>query len=158
MSRAGIVQLICVVLLAVFIGFSLSGDKEVTKSAEEIAEEITAVLDTENLIVFSETRLKDEFGFDAEDFESWAFIGSEDIMDVREILVLRLKKGADTKEYTSVIEKRAEEKYNVYKDYDPVASAVLKGRVTEESSGIIFYSAHENAREGAEVFLKSIKE
>lgn len=156
MSRAGFSQLVCVILLAVFIGFSLAGDKEeITKSATEIAEEIKAVIDTENLINFDETRLKDEFGFEADSFDSWVFIGSEDIMDVREILVIKLNEGEDTEAVISVIEKRAEEKYNVYKDYDPLASSILEARVTEERGGVIFYSAHENAREGAEVFLKS---
>lgn len=158
MSRAGFTQLICVILLAVFIGFSLSGEKEVTKSAAEIAEEITAVIDTENLIYFDDTRLKDEFGFDADSFESWVFIGSEDIMDVREILVIKLSEGADSEAVISVIEKRAEEKLGVYKDYDPLASSILEARVTEINNGVIYYSAHENAREGAEVFLKSTNE
>ncbi len=159
MSRAGFSQLICVVLLVVFIGFSLSGEKEtVTKSATEIAEEITAVIDTENLINFDEAKLRDEFGFDGDSFDSWVFIGSEDIMDVREILVIKLSEGEDSKAVISAIEKRAQEKYNIYKDYDPLASSILEARVTEERGGVIFYSAHENAREGAEAFLKSTNE
>lgn len=158
MSRAGFSQLVCVILLVVFIAFSLSGEKEVTKSATEIAEEITAVIDTENLIYFDEVRLKDEFGFDGDSFESWVFIGSEDVMDVREILVIKLTEGTDSQAITSVIEERAEEKYNTYKDYDPLASSILEARVTQVSNGIIYYSAHENAREGAEVFLKSTKD
>ncbi len=155
MSREGFYQLVCVILLVVFIGFSLSEEKEVTKSATEIAEEIAAVIDTENLVFFDEGRFEEEFGLDADTIESWAFIGSEDVMDVREILVIKLREGTDGEEIISAVEKRAEEKYNVYKDYDPVASAVLQARVTETNNGVIFYSAHENAREGAEIFIKS---
>ncbi len=159
MSRAGLTQLICVVLLVAFIAFSLSGEKDVTvKSAAEISEEITAVIDTENLISFDGIRLKDEFGFDGDSFESWVFIGSEDIMDVREILVIKPSEDADTEEIISAIEKRATEKYNTYKDYDPVASSILEARLIRESDGVIFYCAHEQAREGAEAFLKSVKE
>ena len=159
MSRAGFTQLICVILLVAFIAFSLSGGNDVTvKSATEIAEEITAVIDTENLISFDSMRLRDEFGFDGDSFESWVFIGSEDIMDVREILVIKPAKGADTEEIISVIEKRADEKYNTYKDYDPAASSILEARLTQLSNGVIFYSAHEDAREGAEAFLRSVRE
>lgn len=155
MSRAGFCQLVCVVLLAVFIFFSLSGEKEVTLSAGEIAESITSVMDTENLISFDEVRLEEEFGFKADSFDSFLYMGNEDIMDVREILIIKLKDGADEKAVISAIEKRAEEKYNTFRDYDAVAADILESRVTQSKNGFIFYCAHSDSRQGAQAFLKS---
>lgn len=158
MSRAGICQLICVVLLVVFIGFSLSQEKEITKSATEIAQEITFVINTENLQSFDEARLTEQFGFNSDEFDSWAYYGSEDIMNVREILVIKLKEGADSQAVADIIDKRAEEKYNTFKDYDPTAASILDGRVIENKNGFIFYAADESAHAGLEAFLKSIDE
>lgn len=158
MSRAGICQVLCVVLLAVFIAFSLSQEKEITKSAAEIAEDVTSVINTENLQSFDELRLTEQFGFDTGELESWAYYGSEDIMNVREILVIKVKDGIDSRALAEIIDKRAEEKYNTFKDYDPTAAAILDGRVIENKNGVIFYAADESADEGLEAFLKSIDE
>ena len=53
---------------------------------------------------------------------------------------------------------KAEEKYNTYKDYDPVASALLEKRVIEADRGAIIYIVHDDAAAGLEAFLKCVEE
>lgn len=158
MSRAGFCQLLCVILLGVFIAFSLNQEKEIIKSAPEIIQEVTESVSVEGLEEFDKARLSEQFGFSEEYIDSFAYYGSQDIMNVREILVLKLKEGTDGTALTEIIEKRAEDKYNTFKDYDAQAAALLESRVTENENGVIFFIVHENAQTGLEAFTKSIDE
>lgn len=158
MSKAGLGQLICIILLAAFIGFSFSGQEDTAKTAEEIAAEVTAQVSTDGLESFDESRLFSQLGLKAEELGSFVYYGSEDIMDVREILIIRAKEGTDLDGAAELIGEKAEEKYNTYKDYDPVASALLEKRVIQVSRGAIIYIVHDEAPKGLEAFLKCVEE
>ncbi len=158
MSKAGTGQLICVILLAVFIGVSFFGKRDTVKTAEEIAEAVNAEVSAEGLKLFDGERLTSQFGLDGGDFGSFVYYASEDIMDVREILVIRGGEDSDLEAVAELIEKKAEEKYNTYKDYDPVASALLENRVIEVRRGAIIYIVHDSAAAGLEAFLKCVEE
>lgn len=158
MSRSGAVQLICVFLLIAFIGVSFFGKEDTDKAAAEIAEAVTAQVSTEGLQEFGSERLFSQLGLSGEDFDSFVYYGSEDIMDVREILIIRGREDSDLDAVKAHIGKKAEEKYSTYKDYDPVASALLEKRVLEVSSGAIIYIVHDDAASGREAFLRCVED
>ncbi len=158
MSKAGICQIVCIFLLAAFIGVSFFGEEDTVKSADEIAEAVTAEISTEGLQRFDGERLSSQLGLDGTQFESYVYYGSEDIMDVREILIIRGEEESDLDSVAELIGKKAEEKYNTYKDYDPVASALLEKRVIEADRGAIIYIVHDDAAAGLEAFLKCVEE
>ena len=158
MSKAGFSQLICVILLAIFIGFSFFSETDTVKTAEEIAVGVTDKVSMEGLQSFDGERLSSQYGIDGEEFESFIYYGSEDIMDVREILIIKGNENSDLKNVTEIISAKAEEKYNTYKDYDPVASSLLENRVIQISKGAIIYIVHDDASLGLEAFLKSVEE
>lgn len=158
MSKSGYVQLICIILLIAFIGFSFFGEQDTAKTADEIAAEVTAQVSTDGLQKFDGERLLSQLGIMGEDFDSFVYYGSEDIMDVREILILKGRENTDLKSVTKLIGKKAEEKYNTYKDYDPVASALLEKRVIQVSRGAIIYIVHDEASAGLDAFLKCVEE
>lgn len=158
MSKSGLGQLICVILLVTFIGVSFFSDKSTTKTATEIAAEVTEKLSTDGLVSFDKERLASQLGLNADDFDSFSYYGSEDIMDVREILVIKGKEDTKLKEAADIIADKAEEKYNTYKDYDPIASALLEKRVIQISRGAIIYIVHDDAASGLESFLRCTEE
>ena len=158
MSKAGFCQVVCVFLLALFISVSFFGKEDTVKTADEIAGAVTAQISTEGLQKFDGERLSSLFGLDSEQFASFVYYGSEDVMDVREILVIRGKEASDLDSVAELIGKKAEEKYNTYKDYDPVASALLEKRVIEADRGAIIYIVHDDAAAGLEAFLKCVEE
>lgn len=157
MSKAGVGQLICVILLAVFIGFSFLGKEDTAKSAEEIGDSVMSQVSTEGLQSFDGERLFSQLGLNSDEFESFVYYGSEDIMDVREILIIVVGENTDPDAVTDLISKKAEEKYSTYKDYDPVASALLEKRVIEADRGAIIYIVHDDAAAGREAFLKCVE-
>ena len=158
MSKAGAVQLICAFILVLFIGVSFFGKENTVKTADEIVEAVTAQISTEGLQKFDGERLFSQFGLDGTQFSSFAYYGSEDVMDVREILVIRAEEKSDLDSAAELIGKKAQEKYNTYKDYDPVASALLEKRVIEADRGAIIYIVHDDAAAGLEAFLKCVEE
>ena len=158
MSKAGAGQIICIILLVVFIGVSFFGKADTVKTAEEIAEAVVAELSTEGLQRFDGERLSSQLGIDGGEFESFVYYGSEDIMDVRELLIIRGREASDLEVVKELIEKKAEEKYNTYKDYDPIASALLEKRVIESRRGAVIYIVHGSPSAGLEAFLKCVEE
>lgn len=158
MSKAGLGQLICVLVLIAFIGFSFFGKEDTAKTADEIGAEVTESISTEGLKKFDSERLALQFGFDGAEFDSFFYYGSEDVMDVREILIIRDSEKSELEAAAEIIEQKAEEKYNTYKDYDPVSSALLEKRVLEAERGAIIYIVHSDAAAGFEAFLKCVKE
>ncbi len=158
MSKAGLGQLICVILLVAFIGLSFFTEDATAKTAAEIAEDVIAKVNTKELVKFDKERLLSQFDLDDEAFDSFEYYGSEDIMDVREILIIKGKENSDLKAAAELISAKAEEKYNTYKDYDPIASSLLENRVIEISRGVIIYIVHDDAAAGLDAFLKCIAE
>ena len=79
-------------------------------------------------------------------------------MDVREILIIRDSEKAALEKAAKTIEKKSEEKYSTYKDYDPVASSLLEKSVLEISRGAIIYIVHDDAAAGLEAFFKCVEE
>lgn len=157
MSKAGIGQLICVFLLIAFIGVSFFGEGATEKNVAEIGADVTAQMNTEGLKSFDGERLFSQYGLDEDMLDSFVYYGSEDIMDVREIIVIKGKENTDLSAISDLIVKKAEEKYNTYKDYDPVAAALLEKRVIENSKGAIIYIVHDDAAAGLEAFMKSVE-
>lgn len=158
MSKAGFGQLVCIILLIIFIGVSFFGESDTVKTADEIAAEVMTQISTEGLEQFDGERLLSRLGLDGEEFDSFVYYGSADVMDVREILIIKGKENANLDAVTELIGKKAEEKYNTYKDYDPVASALLEKRVIQVSKGAIIYIVHDDAAEGVNAFVKCVEE
>ncbi len=158
MSKAGFGQLVCIILLILFIGVSFFGEGDTVKTADEIAAEVMKQISTEGLEQFDDERLVSRLGLDGEEFDSFVYYGSADVMDVREILIIKGKENANLDAVTELIGKKAEEKYNTYKDYDPVASALLEKRVIQVSKGAIIYIVHDDAAEGVSAFVKCVEE
>lgn len=158
MSKAGFGQLLCIILLLIFIGVSFFGKEDTAKTSEEIAEAVTSQISTEGLEQFGEEKLLSRLGLESKELDSFIYYGSEDVMDVREILIIKGKENSDLDAVAELIGKKAEEKYNTYKDYDPVASALLEKRVIRVSRGAIIYIVHDDAPEGLDAFLKCVEE
>ena len=158
MSKAGLGQLICAVVLVAFIGFSFFGKSDTLKSADEIGSAVAERINTEGLVPFDEERLLSRLGFDAEGIDSFYYYGSEDVMDVREVLIIKSSEDTELEHYKELISGKAEEKYNTYKDYDPVASALLEKRIIQISRGAIIYIVHDEATEALSAFLSCVEE
>ena len=61
-------------------------------------------------------------------------------MDVREIIIIKLKDGASSDEAIQKIKKRLEEKQTLFEGYAPEQSAMLQNYVLKQKAGFVFYA------------------
>ncbi len=156
MRKTVFFEIVCIVVLAVFIVFIVGEEKAVTLSSEEICESVIEVMDTEGLQKFGKNELQENFGLDSKQFESFAYYGSKDVMNVCEVIVIK-PANADKEEILSAIENAVEDKKAIFESYSPEAFALLKNSVIEVKNGVIFYCVNEKAEEAYSAFLSSIK-
>lgn len=149
-------EALCVVFLALFIVFITSGDEVSNKTAKQVAVPVVKVYDTEGLVAIDKKQLKKQLKLSADDFDGYYYFASESIMDVREVLVIKLKDVADADRVISVLQSRVSEKTTLFEDYAPEESALLKNHILVSEGGFVYYAVGEDADEGLEAFKSSL--
>ena len=149
-------EALCVVFLAVFIIFITSGDDISDKTAKQVAVPVVKAYDTEGLVAVGKKQFKKQLKLSADDFDGYYYFASESIMDVREVLVIKLKDVADADRVVSALQSRVSEKTTLFEDYAPKESALLKNHILVSEAGFVYYAVGEDADEGFEAFKSSL--
>lgn len=140
MKKYRIAEIICIVILVVFIGFLSKEETTSDKTAKEVAKAVFSAVDTSGLKKQSELQIKKELSLSVDSFDGMYFIKSDDIMDVREIIIIKLKDGTSSDEATQKIKKRLEDKQTLFEGYAPEQSAMLQNYVLKQKAGFVFYA------------------
>lgn len=154
MKKYRIAEIICIVILIVFIGFLSREETSSDKTVKEVAKAVISAVDTKGLKKQSELQIKKELSLSADSYDGIYFIKSEDVMDVREIIIIKLKDGASSDEATEKIRKRSEKKQNLFEGYAPQQSAMLQNHVLKQKAGFIFYAVLEDKDAALSAFNK----
>ena len=99
-------EIVCIVILVVFIGILSKEETVSDKTVKEVATAVTETVEIKGLKKQKEMQLKKELSLDAGEFDGVYFIKSDDVMDVREILIIKLKEGQSAEGAKEKIEKR----------------------------------------------------
>ena len=75
-------------------------------------------------------------------------------MDVREILIIKLKENQTSDEAIEKIEKRLKNKQTLFEGYAPEQSAMLKDYCLKQKAGFIFYAVHNDKETALSAFNK----
>lgn len=140
MKKYRIAEIICIVILVAFIGFLSKEETISDKTAKEVAKAVFSAVDTSSLKKQSELQIKKELSLSVDSFDGMYFIKSDDIMDVREIIIIKLKDGASSDEAIQKIKKRLEDKQTLFEGYAPEQSAMLQNYVLKQKAGFVFYA------------------
>lgn len=140
MKKYRIAEIICIVILVAFIGFLSKEETTSDKTAKEVAKAVFSAVDTSGLKKQSELQIKKELSLSVDSFDGMYFIKSDDIMDVREIIIIKLKDGASSDEAIQKIKKRLEDKQTLFEGYAPEQSAMLQNYVLKQKAGFVFYA------------------
>lgn len=140
MKKYRIAEIICIVILVVFIGFLSKEETTSDKTAKEVAKAVFSAVDTSGLKKQSKLQIKKELSLSVDSFDGMYFIKSDDIMDVREIIIIKLKDGASSDEAIQKIKKRLEDKQTLFEGYAPEQSAMLQNYVLKQKAGFVFYA------------------
>ncbi|MCI6771594.1 MAG: DUF4358 domain-containing protein [Oscillospiraceae bacterium] len=143
MNADRIKELLCVVVLVVFIVF-LSGNSSISKaSGNDVFKAVNAeikISKTADIKKCNNQRIKKEFGFTHNDFEYITYYASDSVMEVRELLIIKLQDKSQLDSVNEAIEKRVKDKAELFKGYAPEQSAMLEKYVLEYKKGFVIYA------------------
>lgn len=140
MNKHRIFEIICVVLLICFIFFISREEPYSDKSVRDVVDAVSAEINIEELKSYKKNKIQEEFDIEFQDIDSYAYYASDSVMNVEELLVIKLKEGAKADNITEKIEQRVKDKQVLFEGYAPEQSAMLKNYVLIYQKGFIFYA------------------
>lgn len=149
-------EILCIVFLAVFIFSVTQGETYSTKTVDEVESSVLEVFSTKDLKKIKKNKLKEEFSFDFDQIDSFSYYASDSIMNVNEILIIKLKPEVNYEETEQLIMERLGKKQVLFEGYAPNESALLQSYVLKCDSGFVFYAIGEQAQQSLERFLSVV--
>lgn len=140
MNKHRVIEIFCVIFLICFIFFVSREEPYSDKSVQDVVGAVSAEINVKDLKSYGKNKIKEEFGIDFQDVDSCAYYASDSVMNVEELLVIKLKEGAKADFITEKIEKRVKDKQVLFEGYAPEQSAMLKNYVLFYQKGFIFYA------------------
>ena len=157
LGKYRIIELACVGALIVFIIcliVSLSAGTE--KSINEISASSVKYATESKMKKRSTNDAAKTFGFDAKNAEGMVYYCNDSIMDVSEILIVKLKNPSDAKKFEAAVKKRVENQENLFKNYAPEQYALLQNSIIETDGNTLFYCTAQNNKEIYNSFKKGL--
>ena len=151
--KEGILTALLVVFIA-FLFIRASGGTD--KPMAEIAPPVLAELESAGLTEKTAIEAAKVFVYDRDKAAETVYSANESVMDVSEVLMIKLADSADAQEIKAAIEKRVEEQKNLYKSYAPQQYALLERCVIQVSGNTVFYCTAENADRAYDTFKNQL--
>ena len=152
-----LLEVLCVAALIAFITFlvlSRSGGTE--KPVGDVASPVLATLDKGQMTEQSNADAAKAFGFDLSKAEGLVYYENEDIMDVSELLIVKLNDAEDAESFRTAVETYIANQKNLYKNYAPEQYALLENSILEVSGNTVFYCTAKNADALYDAFKKAL--
>lgn len=140
MNKHRVIEIVCVVFLICFIFLVSREDTYSDKTVEDVVNAVSVHINIEDLKFYEKNKIKEEFGIDFQNIDSCAYYASDSVMNVEELLVIKLKEGAKADTLTESIEQRVKDKQVLFEGYAPEQSALLKDYILIYEKGFIFYA------------------
>ena len=156
MKKYRVAEIICIVVLVLFIGILSAKETASDKTVKEVAGAVISEVDIKGLEKQSELQIKKELSLSADAYDGIYYVKSDEIMDVREILIIKLKDNQSSDEAVQKIEKRIKEKQTLFEGYAPEQSAMLQNYVLRQKAGFIFYCVLKENETAVSVFNKTL--
>ena len=157
LDKYSIAEIICAVLLFVFIITMLVTHSGGTKkSVEAVATPTLKVMDTTNMKKKSAAVAAKTFDFDLAKTDGVIYYCDDNVMNVSEMLIVKLASEEDAKEVKAAVEKRVEDQKNLFKNYAPDQYDLLSESVIETSGNTVFYCTAKNADDVYKAFKKAL--
>ncbi|MBQ2015613.1 MAG: DUF4358 domain-containing protein, partial [Clostridia bacterium] len=122
---------------------SRSGGTE--KPVGDVASPVLATLEKGQMTEQSNADAAKAFGFDLSKAEGLVYYENEDIMDVSELLIVKLNDAEDAESFRTAVETYIANQKNLYKNYAPEQYALLEDSILDVSGNTLFYCTAKNA-------------
>ena len=148
-------EILCVVFAVVFIYFTVFAGNSSDALPSEIAASVSSVVDTADLIKRDNSFVKKTFGFDPEQFECYDYYSSDNVMDVRELLCIRLSDPSD-RDVLTTLGTYVDDRYNIFASYAPREAELLENKVLLQKGCLIFLYIGPDSDAARNSFLQSL--
>lgn len=156
-NKYKVIEIGLIVLLVGFIAYlfisSAGGSK---KRVKDISAPVLEAADISDLSKKSAADAAKVFGFDTQKEEGILYYANDNIMDVSELLIIKLKDAADADAFKTAIDEHVLNQQNLYKDYAPDQYALLKNSIIKVSGNMIFYCTSKDADRFYAAFEKAL--
>lgn len=150
-------EVLCVAALIGFIVWlciTRSGGTQ--KSIEEVSGPVVQAMETEQMSKQSNADAFKAFGIDFSTTEGTVYYANDSVMDVSELLIVKLGDENDAQAIKTAIENRVTDQQNLYKNYAPDQYALLQDAIIETSGNTVFYCTAKNANALYEAYKKAL--
>ncbi|MGN0468531.1 MAG: DUF4358 domain-containing protein [Acutalibacteraceae bacterium] len=149
-------ELLCVALLAAFI-ITMTHETAVSdKSASEVFEGVKSAVSVSELSKCDKAKFKKETGFAENEFDGVIYYASDSVMEVREVLIIKLADQSQAQPLVEKLKSRAEQKGELFRGYAAKQSALLDSYVLENKAGFVFFAVCDKPEIAADAFRKSL--
>lgn len=149
-------EICCVILLALFIVFISKTDSISDKTVKQVEKSVIKVSDVKNLQKIDKKQFKKQLKLDPDSFDGYCYYASDSVMDVREVIIIKLKDTAQTEQVEAALSSRVKEKNTLFENYAPKESDLLKNHVLVSKSGFVYFAVGKTAAKGLEAFKSSL--
>ena len=154
MNSYRIKEIVCIVLLLVFI-FVLAGRKTSSADAETVFKKASEAMDAEGLLQADNQKIVENFGILPKDYAGVYYMASDDVMDVRELLVVKVGDG-DEDALLSAVRTHIENKINLFEGYASEQAALLKKYRTKTKQGFVLFVVSEDTADVVKAFNRAV--
>ena len=155
MKTYRIKEIVCVVLLLVFILVLTGRNKVSDADVETVFETASDAMDADGLLQADNQKIVETFGVVPAAYEGVRYLVSNDVMDVRELLVVKVGDG-DEDVLRAAIENHIKNKINLFEGYAPEQASLLKKYRTETKSGFVLFVVSDDASGVVRAFRRAV--
>lgn len=156
MKRFRVIEILCIVFVAMFIFFSVSSVQGTDRNAKDISAELLPIMKGAGLRERQDELLRKNFSFNMEGIESFAYYTSDDVMNVNELLVLVVTDTQMIDAVTLSVKTYVTDRYELYKDYAPKEGALLENYCLKVQGNAVLFCVHEKCDVVSDEFLESL--
>ncbi len=152
-----ILEGVCVAALVVFVAcLFVMNTGGTDKDIEDIAQPVCAAAELGVMEVRTVSEAAGVFDFSPDIADGTVYYASENVMDVSELLIVKLCDKADAPALEAAIRKRVEDQKALYKNYAPQQYSLLQNCIIEVSGNTVFYCTAENAPAFYDAFKQAL--
>ena len=151
------IEVLCIAGLAAFITMlCLSRAGGTQKELSEVAAPVVEAMQEGEMNKKSNADAAKTFQLDLTKTEDVVYYSNDNIMDVSELLIVKLKDSEDASEFEDAIKVRINDRKNLYKSYAPEQYSLLNNSIVEVSGNTVFYCTSQNADKLYDVFKNAL--
>lgn len=141
-----LLEVLCVAALIAFITFLvLSRSGGTDKPVGDVAAPAVKLLEEGQMDKKTNADAAKAFGFDLSKTDGLVYYENSDIMDVSELLIVKLNDAEDAESFRAAVETYIANQKNLYKNYAPEQYALLEDSILDVSGNTLFYCTAKNA-------------